>query len=356
MIALVTDAFGGRGGIAQYNRDFLGAAASSGAMSSIRVLPRNAPDPVVTPRGIKQEPRAGRSAYVLAALRIALAEHVDVMFCGHLNLAPLAAAIARRAGAKLVVQTHGIEAWPRPSRLIRDSVEKADLILCVSRYTRARVLAWASVVPERVAVLPNTVGERFTPGDAFELRRSWDLEGKRVLLSVGRMNAVERYKGHDRTIAAIPKLVAAGLNVAYVVLGEGDDRLRLESLAEETGVADRVHFTGAQEADTLLAAYRMADLFVLPSTGEGFGIAFLEAMASGTPALGLGVAGACDALADGELGIMVAEQDFVPALAAALERPKPDPQALHAAVLNRFGPEPFAAGARSILGRLREAA
>jgi phosphatidylinositol alpha-1,6-mannosyltransferase len=352
MLALVTDAFGGRGGIAQYNRDFLGALAASGTVSTLKILPRNAPDPVVVPPGIVQEQSAGRSAYVLAALRIALSEHIDIVFCGHINLAPLAAGIARLAGAKLVMQTHGIEAWPHPSRLARAAFESADLVLCVSRYTRAAVLGWASIAPERVMVLPNTVGERFTPGDASDLRRAWGIEGRRVLLSVGRMDSRERYKGHDRTIAAIPMLVAAGVDVIYVVLGEGNDRPRLEALANGTGVADRVRFVGAQDSGTVVAAYRMADLFVMPSTGEGFGIAFLEAMACGTPALGLGVAGACDALVDGQLGIMVTEAGFATALASALQRTKPDAGVLHAGVLDRFGPRCFAAGTQAVLSRL----
>jgi phosphatidyl-myo-inositol dimannoside synthase len=73
--------------------------------------------------------------------------------------------------------------------------------------------------------------------------------------------------------------------VEYVVVGEGDDRFRLESLAREVGVIDRVRFFGTTEVRVPPALYRMADLFVMPSTGEGFGIAFLEAIVSGTPTL-----------------------------------------------------------------------
>ena len=128
------------------------------------------------------------------------------------------------------------------------------------------------------------------------------------------MDARERYKGHDRVIQALPQLVAAGHDVIYVVVGEGDDVGRLEALAVETGVADRVRFVGAVNRETLVDVYRAADLFVMPSTGEGFGIAFLEAMACGTPAVGLAIAGANDALADGELGAAVAESDLVGAI------------------------------------------
>ena len=224
MLALVTDAFGGRGGIAQYNRDFLGAVVGCGAVSSITVLPRLALDPASPPEAIEQlPPRSGRIAYTLAALRAALSHPSDIVFCGHLYMAPLAALIARRTKAKLIVQMHGIEAWPRPKRHQRAAVESADLVLCVSRYTRARVLSWAAIEPERVVVLPNTVNEVFTPGEGAPLRKKWGLEGKRVLLTVGRMDSRERYKGHDLVIEALPQLVAAGHDVIYVVLGDGDD-------------------------------------------------------------------------------------------------------------------------------------
>src|SRR5262249_51211259 len=160
------------------------------------------------------------------------------------------------------------------------------LVLCVSRYTRARVIEWAAIAPERVLVLPNTVNDAFTPGHGSALRRAWGLLDKRVLLTVGRMEAREGYKGHDRVIATMPQLVTMGHDVVYVVVGDGNDRTRLRALAAEQGVADRVVFVGVLGQDHLTDAYRMADVFVMPSTGEGFGIVFLEAMACGTPALG----------------------------------------------------------------------
>ena len=360
MLALVTDAFGGHGGIAQYNRDFLRALAAPGsegvAVSPITVLPRHAPDQAAPPFGIQQMPqRPGRVAYALTALALAFTRPIDLVFCGHLYMAPLAAVIARLKGAKLLIQTHGIEAWPQPSRLQRAALEVADLVLCVSRYTRAAVLGWAAIAPECVLVLPNTVDEEFTPGDGAALRTKWSLEGKRVLLTVGRMDARERYKGHDRVIQALPQLVAAGHDVVYVVVGDGDDVAQLEAMAFDTGVADRVRFVGAFNREMLVDAYRMADLFVMPSTGEGFGIAFIEAMASGTPALGLAAAGARDALADGELGTAVGEGDLVGALAKLLTQAKADPLCLAESVRIRFGRAAFDACAFAAMHRLGEA-
>jgi phosphatidylinositol alpha-1,6-mannosyltransferase len=349
-LALVGDAFGGRGGIAQYNRDFLSALADSGLFSSISILPRRAPDPFVLPPGISQAaPRLGRIAYIQSALRGILDGPIDMVFCGHLYMAPLAVLVARWHRARLIVQMHGIEAWSRPSLLQQRAVEATDRILCVSRYTRDRVIEWATIAPERVLVLPNTVGQAFRPGDGSALRRAWGLQDKRVLLTVGRMDAREGYKGHDRVIAALPQLLSAGHDLVYVVAGDGNDRTRLQSLAAGRGVAERVRFVGVLGQDVLVDVYRMADLFVMPSSGEGFGIAFLEAMACGTPALGLAAGGAIDALADGEFGTMASEAEFVSVLARVLVTPKPDSQTLAAAVQSRFGYGVFARQVRDIL-------
>jgi phosphatidylinositol alpha-1,6-mannosyltransferase len=345
-LALVTDAFGGYGGIAQYNRDFLGALAASEAASSITVLPRMAPEPIAAPATVRQKrARLGRFTYSVMALWIAFRQRTDVVFCGHLYMAPLAWPIARLKGAKLILQLHGIEVWSRPSRLRRAATEAADLVLCVSRHTRACVVGWAAIAPERIVVVPNTVADGFSPGDGLRLRAAFGIEGNRVLLTVARMALRdERHKGHDRVIAAIPHLVRRGHDVVYVIIGKGDDRARLEQLARQTGVAERVRFLGALGASRLAEAYRMADLFVMPSTGEGFGIAFLEAMASGTPALGFDVGGARDALADGQLGTIISEENDLPgAIAQLLAKPKPDPNALSQAVRARFGREVFQA-------------
>lgn len=357
MLALMPDAYGGRGGIAQYNRDFLGALVATGALSSITVLPRHAPDSVEPPAPIRQlPPRPGRIEYSLAAVRVALSRPVDLVFCGHLFMAPLAAMIARLKRAKLIVQTHGIEAWPQPVWQQRRAVEAADMVLCVSRHTRAKVLDWAAIAPERVIVLPNTVRDEFTPGDGAALRTSLGLDGKRVLLTVGRMDPTQQYKGQDRVIASIPRLVAQGIDVCYLVVGEGNDRARLEGLARDAGVAERVRFLGPVGFQSLIETCRMADLFVLPSVGEGFGIAFLEALACGTPALGLDIAGAKDALADGRLGSLVGEPELSGAIARLLAEPRPDRQALAAAARGCFGREAFAACVHSAVNRMMEMA
>src|SRR5690348_12726657 len=110
ILALVTDAFGGHGGIAQYNRDLCTALAACEGVGEVIVLPRAvATEPGKLPARARQlDPRSGKLAYLLAVLRTAQTERpIDVVFCGHLFMAPLAAIVAKRLRARLWVQVHG---------------------------------------------------------------------------------------------------------------------------------------------------------------------------------------------------------------------------------------------------------
>jgi phosphatidyl-myo-inositol dimannoside synthase len=315
VLAIVTDAWGAGGGIAQYNRDLIAALATSPPVAHIDVLAysKARDDEQVPPARVAV--CAVRNRLAFAARCLVAARGHDLVFCGHLHLAPLAALAARRASAPLWLQTHGIEAWERPARWRRSACETARLVTAVSRHTRARVQSWLAVEPSHLRVLPNTVDECFQPTTAQVAPAQAPL-----LLTVGRLHAAERYKGHDRVISILPALRATHPGIRYVVAGDGDDKARLVALAHGLGVADCVEFTGKVAGERLGALYRSADLMVMPSTGEGFGIAFLEAMASGTPALGLAGDGSIDALGDGELGIVASESGLETAVRGALTR------------------------------------
>ncbi len=352
ILAIVTDAFGGYGGIAQYNRDLMSALSASNLAEGIDVLPRYAPEVLgALPDKVRQHPPVRvRSAMALAAIGLARRLKPDLVFCGHMHLSPLAAWIAQRHHAALVCQAHGLEVWTRPGTVRRRAMESADIILCVSRDTRARVLNWIDLPAERIRVAPNTVGEDFTPGDRTEARRRLGLTSQKVVLSVSRLDPGQRHKGQDRIIKLLPWLTAQGLDVVYLIAGEGNDVSRLRAMAEGLGLADRVRFVGRATQAELPELYRAADLFALPSTGDGFGIVFLEAMACGTPALALAAGGSADAMADGELGILTNEANLPEALAGALSAaPRPPP----AEVRRRFGRDAFAARIDVIFASLR---
>ena len=316
MLALMTDAFGGYGGIAQYNRDFLSAAADAGRPGPITVITRMANDELgpLPPRVEQQSPTMNKFGYTARALALALRQRPKVIYNAHLYHGPLSMRLARLTGAKLVTQLHGTEIWDDVPRGCMAALEASDLVLTVSRDTCGRTLARARIAPEKVVVVNNTVGAQFTPGDRDAARRRFGLDREIVLLTVARLDGRDGYKGHDRIIPLLPRLLAIGVDAVYLIAGEGPDQARLLALARRHAVTERVRFLGKIPVEALPDLYRAADVFALPSTGEGFGISFVEAMACGTPAIGLAVGGAPDALVDGTLGTCVAPEHFADAL------------------------------------------
>lgn len=121
-------------------------------------------------------------------------------------------------------------------------------------------------------------------------------------MTVSRLASSERYKEHDRVIESLPRVLLEHPDAIYLIVGDGDDRHRLEILATEVGVQERLRFAGFVAARELPDYFHLADVLVMPTTGEGFGIAFLEAMASGIAVIGGTRDGSLDPLADGMLG------------------------------------------------------
>jgi phosphatidylinositol alpha-1,6-mannosyltransferase len=341
VLALVTDAFGGHGGIAEYNQHFLTALANSGGVTEVIALPRFGTPSAPLPGKIAQLPNSpSRSKWLARAVQESFRYRPNLIFCGHINAAPLAAAVGKAISAPVWLQVHGIEVWSERGRLVRRGAEASSLITSVSRYTRRQLLSWCNVLPERVRVLPNTLSDihRTRPKrENFVARHR--LEGRKVILTVGRMAQSERYKGHDRIIRCLARL--RHFMPIYLVVGSGDDRPRLERLAHEVGVADLVTFVGQVPADDLPDYYALADVFAMPSTGEGFGIVFLEAAAYGLPVIGGNRDGSVDALADGAIGRPVDPEDE-DALVAALVDALKGAQRGSSASVKRFAFENFA--------------
>ncbi len=254
-----------------------------------------------------------KARFVASAMRAAR-RRPKLVLAAHANFAPILRAmhvIAPRM--KSIVCTHGVEVWePLPS-VRRNSLRRATLVLAPSRATADFVSSVQGVAAERVRVLPwgldpdfetkmagSTTGK---PPDGFP--------GGRVVLTVGRWLATERYKGMDTLIMALPKLLLHWPDLQLVLVGAGDDREWLEAIARESGVRRHVHFLSNLSYRELSACYAAAEVFALPSRGEGFGFVYLEAMARGKPVIGGAHGGAPEVISDGETGYLVQHGDPV---------------------------------------------
>jgi phosphatidylinositol alpha-1,6-mannosyltransferase len=325
VLALVTNAFGGYGGIAQFNRDFCYALSLSKHVREVIIVPRQVEsETICLPPKLRQiAPKKGRLSYSLECIRAALRfGPFDLIFCGHLYHVVLAAGLGRLLGVPVWLQTHGIDAWDRPSPLLRNAAERSALVTAVSRYTRGRVLQWANINPTRVRVLPNTARSLFTPGPQCEAALAkHSLVGKKIVLTVSRIDKSDTYKGHVTVIEALPAIRKAEPAATYVIVGDGDGRPDLEAEVARRRLGDQVRFLGRLSDEELLALYRSASAFVMPSTKEGFGIAFVEAAACGLPVIGGNRDGSVDALAEGKIGRLIdplSTQEIIAAVIPAL--------------------------------------
>src|SRR5271157_1939412 len=220
----------------------------------------------------------------------------DVIICARLALGPVGWLLASLGGRPYWVVVYGIEAWISLPFAKRIALRRADRVIVISEFSREQVIKRQRVKAERTACLPCALDEGLTTVEPASAGPHQSLAiGQRVVLTVARMEASEQYKGHDVILRALPSVLSLVPNLAYVVVGEGNDRPRIEALVDNLGLRPHVIFAGRVSDSELVALYNRSDVFALPARtiitsheakGEGFGIVFLEAMAFGKPVIG----------------------------------------------------------------------
>lgn len=276
----------------------------------------------------------------------------SLVIATHLNFTQAAYWLNKITQVPYWAIAHGVEAWDIQSPGLQRALQQADLILSVSNYTRDRLLTEQSLDPKKIGLLPNTVDHQQFQIDSkpeYLLDRYGLSAQQPIILTVARLDRTEQYKGYDQILRALPTVRNRISDVHYILVGQGNDQPRIEALIQTLKLQDCVTLTGFVPDEELCDHYNLCDLFAMPSKGEGFGIVYLEALACGKPTLGGNQDGAIDALANGELGVLV-NPDDVDAIAQTLTQilqkthPHPllyQPHALRQKVIEYFGFEQF---------------
>ncbi len=208
----------------------------------------------------------------------------------------------------LTLQTH-IKYKP-VMYMLKKGLQSADRIIANSKATTKRVLSLG--IPENLITIiyPGVDSELFKPNiDVIELKKKYNLIGKKILLSVGRL--IER-KGFDRVIEALPLIIKEFADIVYLIKGEGPYKKEFECLVREYYLNDKVIFLDDVPYEELPRIYNAADIFLMPNRlgeiskeQEGFGIVLLEANCCGVPVIGGRSGGAQEAIEDGLTGFLV---------------------------------------------------
>jgi phosphatidylinositol alpha-1,6-mannosyltransferase len=297
----------GYGGIARVSRMLLDVLQTiSGNTCQVVELCSGIPGPVSPTMKV-------RFASVLASRQ--LQREVSWIVFDHLALAriqPLVPTVFRRPYA---VFLHDIEAWGRMDWLQKAALKGARVRIANSQYTANRV---TSAHPDVGSVhVCHLALPRLEPAAGQPNAALLNSINRSVVLIVGRMGSTERYKGHDQLLAAWPEVKRRVPAAQLIVVGDGDDVPRLEREASFTTVGSSILFTGRVDEHTLHAIYDRAALFVMPSSREGFGLVYLEAMHHRLPCIGSTEDAASEVIVQGQTGLLVAQSD-VSGLAEAI--------------------------------------
>jgi phosphatidyl-myo-inositol dimannoside synthase len=299
VVALVTDAFGGRGGIAAYNRYLLQAACRFPGVEEVLALPRVISyelEPLPANLRYRTDAAGGKLRYAAAVAALAAEPRrgADLILCGHLHLLPFARLLGQRFRCPVLPVVYGLEAWtPTSHASVNLLCRRIDAFVSIRKYTAERLKRWAGIPDARFFYLPNCVDlASFGPGPKRpDLVARYGLANRTVIMTAGRMDSSEKNKGFDEVIAALPAMSEDLPDAVYLAMGDGDDRPRLEQKARALGVADRLVFAGyvseAEKADH----YRLADVIAMPGSDPTYDrypyrFAFLEPLACGIPVVG----------------------------------------------------------------------
>src|SRR3989344_2279099 len=247
--------------------------------------------------------------------QIIKSHQVEQIIAGQvLPIGTLALLNFRRRKMPYLIFAHGLDIllpqkYLRKKTLLKKILNQAKTVVANSHFTKDEVIK-LGVSSEKIIVVnpcPAIMPEMAAEPRMNQLRKELDLNNKKILLTVGRL--VER-KGHDFVIKSLPKIIKAAPNVFYLIVGDGPERQRLQTLVNELSLADYVKFVGRASENDLACFYSLCDIFIMPARElangdvEGFGIVYLEANLFGKPVIGGRSGGVGEAIIGGKTGLL----------------------------------------------------
>ncbi len=223
--------------------------------------------------------------YAAVAAELSREEQFDVVHAHDWMTFPAAIAVAAISGKPLIVHVHSTEfdrSGEHVNQMIYDierkGMERADKVIAVSQYTRNIIITRYGISSENVEVVYNAV----EPNNNWGSTDTVIGKDEKIVLFLGR---ITMQKGPEYFLAAAKKVLDVMDNVKFVMAGSGDMLHRAVQMAAELGIGHKVLFTGFLHGEDVQKIYRLADLYVMPSVSEPFGIAPLEALNNDVPVI-----------------------------------------------------------------------
>ncbi|MBI2996188.1 MAG: glycosyltransferase family 4 protein [Candidatus Melainabacteria bacterium] len=234
----------------------------------------------------------------------------SIIVVGHISFLPLIAVLKIFSlRIKIFLIIYGVEATKKLSFLYKSSIGCLNKILYISSYTLNKMISVNNLKSKLCKIdqniFPCTLDPVFYSKLVLKNRQELNLPEGKIILTVSRLDSNNHYKNIDLLIESMSEVLKIISNVFCIIVGDGSDRERLEQLTKNKNLQDKVLFTGEVTNKLLPSYFNECNLFVLPSTEEGFGIVFLEAMYFSKLVIGARAGAVPEVIDDGITGLLV---------------------------------------------------
>ncbi|MDF3079283.1 MAG: hypothetical protein K0S09_3172 [Sphingobacteriaceae bacterium] len=254
---------------------------------------------------------SNKAAFLLSVVKAAFSTQTIII--SHIHLLFVAALIRRFApNTRIIMFAHGIEVWRSIPDWKRRFLMRHTTIWAVSHYTKDKMIEMHGLLPANIFILPNCLDPFLEIPESFDkppyLLDKYKLDAEQpILFTLTRLANSEAYKGYDQVLRSMPSLLKVYPTLQYFIAGKADkqEKERITNLIDDLKIRDNVRLLGFLPYEDITDHFLLADVFVMPSRKEGFGIVFIEAAACGCKVIGGNQDGSPDALLNGKLGTLV---------------------------------------------------
>lgn len=252
-----------------------------------------------------------RINFFLAAIRRGLS--AEIIILSHINLLPVAYCVKLLAPkSRIILVAHGKEVWKDLRKWKIRFITRQMEIWAVSQFTRDILINKHGINGNNIQILNNCLDPYFKMPSCFAkptylLKRYEQSSAAPIIFSICRIDVYERNKGYDQVLECLPLLSVRFPTLKYILAGKMNpaEHCRICKKINDLSIAEHVILTGFVPGTELADHYLLGDLFIMPSTKEGFGLVFLEALACGRQVIAGNKDGSVDAVLNGELGTLV---------------------------------------------------
>jgi glycosyltransferase involved in cell wall biosynthesis len=301
---------------------------------------------------------AAKSKFVTEAILTGIKSHVVIL--SHINLLVAGWMIKKLSpDTKVILLAHGIEIWHPLNKQKLMMLHSCDEIISVSMFTMQKVMDLHGIPQNKCAVLNNCIDPFLDAKpdkvrDAVLMQRYNFTQNDIIIFTLTRLSERDRYKGYENVINAIATLKNKHKSLKYLLAGSYDasEKIYIDAMIKRAGLQENIILTGFIPDEELPAHFSLADIYIMPSKKEGFGIVFIEAMFYGVPVIAGDEDGSVDALLNGKLGMLIptenakATESALQEIIYNTEKYIPD----HKLLMQHFGYEAYKRKLKTIVG------